>query len=93
MSIFEKFSAQFGTVTFKGQTFALTDEASETNRVFQGWFGDVADGEEYVQEWSAAGIDTDENEVVIRWNFTQIRGAETAADELDWQDVYEVIFA
>ncbi|WP_443191418.1 hypothetical protein [Pseudomonas indica] len=93
MSLFEKFSAQFGAVTFGGQTYALTDQATETNRMFPGWFGDAAEGEEYIQEWSAAGIDSDENEVVVRWQFAQIKGQETQEDELDWEAVHEVIFA
>lgn len=93
MTLFEKFAAQFGSVTFQGKEFALIDEASETNRVFSGWFGDAEDGEEYIQEWSAAGIDADENEVVVRWQFAQVKGQETPEDELDWGTAHEVIFA
>lgn len=93
MSIFEKCAAQFGTVTINGKTYALINDPSRTNRVFAGWFGDAAEGEEYVDEWSAAGIDADENEVVIRWQFYQVRGEEVADDELAWDRPYEVICA
>lgn len=93
MSIFEQYASQFGTVTFNGKTYALINDASRTNSVFPGWFGDAAEGEEYIDDWSAAGIDADGNKVVIRWQFCQVRGEEVADDELDWDRPYDVICA
>jgi len=93
MSIFETFAAQFGTVTLNSKIYALINDASRTNSVFPGWFGDAVEGEEYIDDWSAAGIDADGNEVVICWQFDQVRGEEVADDELAWDHPCDVICA
>ena len=93
MTLFEKFAAEFGAVDYQGKTYALTNQATQTDRVFPGSWGDAGEGEGYTQEWSAAGIDAEENEVVVRWQFEVTKGQEPADDEHDWASPYQVIFA
>lgn len=90
---YNKFSAQNGEVEHEGKFYALTSQPELSNRVFSGWWGDVSDGEEYTAEWSAPAMGEDGYEYVVRWQFSEIKGAEREADSLDWDDANEVIAA
>lgn len=90
-TIYARMAEKFSKVEFRGKTYALSAQAELTNRVFPGWWGDAAEGEEYTQEWSAPAMDTDGNECVVRWQFEVVRGEETEDDSLhDWDDVQSV---
>ena len=91
--LYVKFAAQFGEVSSEGARFALSDCASLTNRVFPGWYGDAKEGEEYISEWAAPGIDPEGHEVVVHWQFYLVKGAEPEDSLLDWDDVEDVVFA
>jgi hypothetical protein len=85
--------AKFGFVPYNGITYQLTNQAELTNRVFPGWWGDVTAGEEYTSEWSAAGCDADDNEVVVTWQFDLVRNEEPEPDTYDWGSPSKVVFA
>lgn len=88
---YNQFSAQNGEAEFEGKIYALTSQPELSNRVFSGWWGDVSEGEEYTAEWSAPAMGEDGYEYVVRWQFSEMKGAEREADSLDWDDVNEVV--
>ncbi|MBZ6064686.1 hypothetical protein LA374_00440 [Aeromonas schubertii] len=90
---YNQFSAQNGEAEFEGKIYALTSKPELSNRIFSGWWGDVSEGEEYTAEWSAPAMGEDGNEYVVRWQFSEMKGAEREADSLDWDDVNEVVAA
>lgn len=90
---YNQFSAQNGEAEFEGKIFALTSQPELSNRIFSGWWGDVSEGEEYTAEWSAPAMGEDGYEYVVRWQFSEMKGAEREADSLDWDDVNEVVAA
>lgn len=85
--------SNYGTVNFQGVEYALITEASLTNRVFPGWWGDAKDGEEYASEFSAKAVDAEGNEYIATWQFDQTKGAEIDDDCLDWDSVHTVVTA
>lgn len=80
----------FGTATIDGITYTLTGQAELSNRVFPNWWGDAKEGESYISEWEAPGVDADGNDVIVRWQFDEIKGSETEPDSLDWDSPYSV---
>lgn len=87
MRLYAQSAAQYGEVRYAGKRYALIEVAVLTNRVFTGWFGDAADGEEYVSEWAANAIGMDGNQYVVKWQFDLIRGEEPEDDSnLPWDD-------
>ena len=67
---------KFGTVKKDGKEIRLTGDATPSNRVFFGWWGDASEGESYTDEWVADGIDENGNDVQVYWQFDQIKGEE-----------------
>lgn len=80
--------SNFGSVTFEGKLYILTQDADYTNRVFPGWFGDAQDGETYTTEFSAAAIDENGDKCRVFWQFEEIRGQEREdSEKYDWSNV------
>ena len=77
MTDFATYADENGTVDFEGKTYALKRQAELTNRVFPGWFGDAAEGEEYTTEYGAPAIDEDGNEYWVTWQFNEVKGEES----------------
>lgn len=77
MTDFATYAAKNGTVDFEGKTYALKYQAELSNNVFPGWWGDVAEGEEYIVDFEAPAIDEDGNTYIVNWQFTDIKGEET----------------
>lgn len=77
----------FGKVLYGGNVYHLSEEASLTNRVFHGWFGDADDGETYTTEYSASAFDSEGAPYRVYWQFDVIKGQEPE-DEGDypWTD-------
>ena len=81
------------TITHDNQDFTLTAEATRTNRVFAGsWSATLAEGDTYIDEFSATATDGTGGTVVITWQFFQVVGEEVADDCLDWDQPYSVIY-
>lgn len=81
--------SEYGTINFNGRTYELTNQAELTNRVFPGWWGDVEDGEDYVSEWSASGVDAEGEPVTVVWQFPAVRGEEPEdGGAWPWGDEY-----
>lgn len=81
----------FGVVYFAGKEYILLRDATLSNRVFSGWFGDAADGEEYISEWTAPAVDRDGNEYTVSWHFNVVKGEEPEdGSYYDWYDVTDV---
>lgn len=63
------------------------DQATLTNRVFPGWWGDAQDGEEYIEEWEEHYIADNGQEFSAIYHFTNLRGEDgTAPDDLTWDE-------
>lgn len=90
LGVYYRFAGEFGKVGFDGVEYALIEQASQTNRVFSGWFGDVSTGEEYTDEWCANAIREDGETAVVYWQFDVTKGSEPEAEDLDWDDVHHV---
>lgn len=80
---YQRAADEYGEITHSGKAYALLDQVELTNRAFNGWWGDAAEGEEYISEWSTPAIDQDGEEYVVRWQFTAIKGQEPE-DDGDW---------
>jgi len=74
--LIHKESSKFGTVVFEGEKITLSEQATLSNRVFSGWWGDKRDGEEYFAEYKASGVDSKKNSVAVYWQFLTIKGEE-----------------
>ncbi len=82
---------EFGEVAIGGKKIALTQQAEFTNRVFPGWFGDAAQGENYTAEYAAAGIDAEGNDYLVTWQFGETKGEETDdVSNYDWTDPHSI---
>ena len=82
---------QFGSYEFEGKTYYADRQMERTNRLFEGCWSNVEDGEEYKDEWSASGYGEDGKPVEIFITFTQTKGEETEDENLDWlQDASRV---
>lgn len=85
---FDSLDREFGTVTFEGKTYWLTEVADFSNRVFDGWFGDAEEGEAYTTEFKAEAIDAEGNEYVVTWQFETVKGNEPEDNgNWPWQNV------
>lgn len=80
-------------IEFGGNKYAVTRQAELSNRVFPGWFGDAAAGEEYTAEWSAPAIGQDGREFRVVWQFDEVKGDESEPDSYDWGDINDVVLA
>lgn len=73
------------TIKHNGRTYTAKDQAELTNRVFPGWFGDAAEGDEYTAEWAVSATDDAGRSVRIVWRWTDVRGQELEdAGNYDW---------
>jgi len=95
MTTYQAAAKEFGTVTFDGREYALTDQADFTSRLLPGGYinyNDASDGDEYDFEMSASAIDKDGNEYMVYWMFTNIKGEDAAElDSFDYDDVDRVV--
>lgn len=81
---YQKLADKFGTVTYKGQRLALAEQATPSNRVFSGWWGDAEENDgRYTAEYQASAVDTKGNSYMVYWQFDQIKGQEPG-DESDY---------
>ena len=71
------------TIKHDGKTYTSDDECSLSNRVFAGWWGDAAEGEEYISEWVDTAHDEHGNRYQVRYHFDAIKGQEPE-DDSDW---------
>jgi hypothetical protein len=69
-------ATDFGTATYNGKIYTLVNEATLSNRVFTGWWGDAEEGEPYTAEYNADAVDADGNQYMIYWQFDEIKGNE-----------------
>lgn len=77
----------YGTVTHNGRTITLTEQATLTNRVFTGWWGEAQEGKSYTVEYSARGKDTEGNEYRVYWQFDAVKGDEPEDESnYPWKD-------
>lgn len=77
-------AAQYGTVIYDGQEYALLEPAQLSNRVFPGWWGDAIEEEpEYTSEWQAQAIDGEGNRHYVVWQFDAVKYQEPE-DDSNW---------
>ena len=81
---------KFGTVTHDGKTYWLTSQAEYSNRVFNGWWGDASEGEQYWTEFDCEAVDDAGNTYRVVWQFSVTKGEEPEPDTHDWDDVARV---
>lgn len=62
------------------------DECFLTDRLFPGWWGDTEEGEEYWSDWACYALDKDGVRYKIVWQFLQVKGEESEASDLPWDD-------
>lgn len=95
MSNYEAAAKEFGTVTFEGREYALTNQADHTSRLLPGGytnFNDASDGEAYDFEMSAGAIDQEGNEYTVYWLFEGRKGEDDyELDSYDYNDVDRVV--
>jgi|WetSurMetagenome_2_1015567.scaffolds.fasta_scaffold876547_2 hypothetical protein len=71
-----KLEKQFGYVEFGGKKYILTDQASQSNRLFDGSWSNAEEGEIYTDEWKANALDEDENTFEVFWQWSMVKGQE-----------------
>ena len=87
---FESAEMKFGTAECGGVAVALLGQAELTNRLFNGCYSDVSDGESYISERSCKGIDRNGEQYEIIWRFDEVKGSELEdAGSYDWSQ-YEI---
>lgn len=80
-------TTNFGTVNHNGKVITLTDQAVLSNRVFTSWWGDASEGESYTAEYHANGVDENGNDVMVYWQFDEIKGQEPEDESnYPWDD-------
>lgn len=83
--------SEFGTITYEGNSYELTDNCFLTNRLFDGWWGDAEEGEEYTSEWEAPARDETGNIYRVTWQFEAIKGEEPEDDGWPWENDEHII--
>lgn len=81
--------ASYGSVSFNGTTFNLTDQADFTGRQLDGRFtnyNEASEGEAYDVEFSASAKDDDGNDATVYWMFEFVKGDEPELDSLNWDN-------
>lgn len=74
-------------VIFNNFRYTLDTDATLTNRVFPGWFGDAEEGEHYTAEYSATATLLNGDTVEIIWQFDEIKGQEKEDEGgYDWDN-------
>lgn len=66
------------------------DDATRTNRVFAGWYGDAEEGQAYTDEFSMIVKGSDKKDYLITWQFERIKGEECEDEDLDWNDISNI---
>ncbi len=69
-------------VPYKSKNYYMHEHADYTNRAFDG--NAACEGNEYIDEFSAAGIDDEGNKAVVTWQFTRTRDEEIEDENLPW---------
>ena len=65
----------------------VVSEINRTNAPFAESFASVDEGDDYVDQWSANAKDSNGNQYVVVWEFTQTKGDECHDSDLDfWGD-------
>jgi len=80
----------FGSVNHDGTTYCLSEQAEQTNRLFDGGWNDAEDGTGYTDEWGAIAYDADGTRYRVTWQFEVTKGDEPEADALPWDDDHVV---
>ena len=83
----------YGTVTFKGKEYTLTDQAEFTNRQLEAPYtnyNEAEEGEEFDFEMSAGAIDEAGNEFIVYWTFSDVKGQQKELDEFEYDIVDRV---
>lgn len=73
-----------GTVSHKGQTIVLAEQAAQTSRLLTEYPNDLqyqGSGDIYVDEWEAQGYKLDGTSVRVRWHFKILRKTQDDYDE------------
>lgn len=73
----------YGEVEYQGKEYTLAEQATLSNRMFPGWFGDAEEGEPYTAEYQAAAVDNGGESYMVLWHFETVRGEEPW-DESDY---------
>ena len=64
------------TFTHKGQQYTVDDDAVLSNRVFNGWWGDANEGDEYTAEYKANAVDSRGIDCDVYFQFDAVKGQE-----------------
>ena len=81
---FNDLRKKFGGYVFEGKVFCGVENMYPSNRLFDGCYSQVEDGEEYVEEWTALGYDIKGNRVQLYMQFKQVKGQEVEPENLNW---------
>ena len=77
----------YGEIEYKDATYQLTEQATLTNRVFTGWFGDAEEGEEYQAEYKADALSENGYQYTVYWKFPVVKGDEEEDESnYPWED-------
>ena len=83
--IVEEKMSTYGTVNYQGQQYRLTEDASLSNRLFNGGWQDAVDGAQYIAEYCASGVSLEGAPVTIYWQFEAVKGMEPEDEgSYDW---------
>lgn len=76
-------SIDYGSVTYEGKEYRLTQEAYETSRLFYGSWNDRYDDGTFEAEYAASAVDEAGNKYEVTWHFPATPGEEPE-DESNW---------
>ena len=82
----------FGRVVYNARVYDLLEPASISGRQFNGGWMDAEDGGAYTIEYSCAATDNAGDEVIVYWQFPEIKGSEPE-DQSDypWEDDSHIV--
>lgn len=82
-------ATDFGSCTYEGKDYILTDQAFLSNRLFPGWWGDAQEGEHYTAEYHATATDAEGYNYLVYWQFDAVKGAEPEDESnYPWDDAH-----
>jgi hypothetical protein len=82
--------SDYGEVGYEGRVYHLTNQATLSNCVFPGWWGDVDEGDVYITEYWASAVDDEGNRFRVVWHFETIKGEEPQEEDYPWDDGHVV---
>lgn len=81
----------FGTITYNEVEYRLEEDATLSNRVFPGWWGDAEEGESYTAEYQARATGPDGNDYMVYWQFEEVKGKEPEDESnYPWENIHSV---